>query len=69
MGEMGEGSGGEWGRELGMWYPPVHPLYMGCSYEFDWVNIILSFISRITPLCSLLHTLLKDKTYTCLQDE
>ena len=35
MGEKGEGSGGEgggkWGergRELGMGYPPVHPLYI-----------------------------------------
>ena len=35
MGEKGEGSGGEgggkWGergRELGMWYPPVHPLIL-----------------------------------------
>ena len=34
MGEKGEGSGGkgggkwgERGRELGMGYPPVHPLY------------------------------------------
>ena len=33
MGEKGEGSGGDVGREvggkgreLGMWYPPVHPL-------------------------------------------
>ena len=41
---------------------------MECSYEFDWVNIILSdirnFISHITPLCSLLYMLLKDK-YIC----
>ena len=36
MGEKGEGSGGEgggkWGergRELGMGYPPVHPLIVG----------------------------------------
>ena len=29
VGEMGEGSGGERGRELGMWYPPVHPLFNG----------------------------------------
>ena len=35
MGEKGEGSGGDgggkWGergRELGMWYPPVHPLIL-----------------------------------------
>ena len=34
MGEKGKGSGGDgggkWGergRELGMWYPPVHPLF------------------------------------------
>ena len=35
--------------------------YMGCSYETDWVNIILTvipkkcimnFISHITPLCT-----------------
>ena len=27
MGEKGEGSGGERGRELGMGYPPVHPSF------------------------------------------
>ena len=47
---------------------------MGCSYETDWVNIILAtgvirkFISHITPLFSLLHMLLKDK-HMCLQDK
>ena len=42
MGEKGEGSGGEgggkWGergRELGMGYPPVHPLTMN---EIKWPN-------------------------------
>ena len=44
MGEKGEGSGGEgggkWGergRELGMGYPPVHPLrsVSTCYYPFD----------------------------------
>ena len=39
MGEKGEGSGGEeggkWGergRELGMGYPPVHPLFKRSSH-------------------------------------
>ena len=43
MGEKGEGSGGEgggnWGergRELGMGYPPVHPLIQGT--RFIWVK-------------------------------
>ena len=43
-------------------------MHMGCSKETDWVNIILAVILHITPLCSLLHTLLKDKRM-CLQDE
>ena len=41
MGEKGEGSGGEgggkWGergRELGIGYPPVHPLIMSRKTEF-----------------------------------
>ena len=46
--------------------------YMGCSYEFDWVisfySEIRNFISHISPLLSLLHTLLKDK-HMCLQDK
>ena len=46
---------------------------MGCSYETDWINInfnsnIRNFISHITPICSLLHTHLKDECM-CLQDE
>ena len=43
MGEKGEGSGGEgggkWGergRELGMGYPPVHPLNM--KRDAAWSN-------------------------------
>ena len=47
--------------------------FFGCSSETDWVNIILAVIFKelnvilhITPLCSLLHTLLKDK-FLCLQ--
>ena len=49
--------------------------YQGCSYETDWVNIILAVIwgtlyamLHITPLWSLLYTLLKDKCMS-LQDE
>ena len=46
--------------------------YMGCSYEFEgkyhFNSDMRNFISRISPLCSLLYTLLKDK-YMCLQDE
>ena len=45
------------------------------SYEFDWVNIILTVIYKelyvilpIAPLFFLLHTLSKDKNM-CLQDE
>ena len=48
---------------------------MGCSYEIDWVNIILAVIKgtlfvilHITPLCSLMQTLLKDKCI-CLWEE
>ena len=40
--------------------------YMGCSYEYD--SDINNLISHITPLCSLMYKLLKDK-YMCLQDE
>ena len=51
MGENGEGSGGEgggkWGkrgRELGMGYPPVHPLVTGSrrnisKYRFVLLNV------------------------------
>ena len=49
--------------------------YMGCSYEFDWVDIILAVIYgtlqvllHITHLRSLLYMLLQDKCM-CLQDE
>ena len=45
MGEKGEGSGGEgggnWGergRELGMGYPPVHPLYTGIVHYMYEIN-------------------------------
>ena len=46
MGEKGEGSGGEgggnWGergRELGMGYPPVHPLKLnGIPTLINWTN-------------------------------
>ena len=44
MGEKGEGSGGEgggkWGergRELGMGYPPVHPL---CNFTQMWSTVV-----------------------------
>ena len=33
-----------------------------------WEELLEDVILPITPLCSLLHTLLKDK-YMCLQDE
>ena len=33
-----------------------------------WDELIEQFLLYITPLCSLLHTLLKDKCM-CLQDE
>ena len=48
---------------------------MGCSYETDWLNIILAVIEgtlqvilHITPLCSLFYTRLKDKCM-CLQED
>ena len=47
MGEKGEGSGGEgggkWGergRELGMGYPPVHPLFNASTYNTEWFNSV-----------------------------
>ena len=49
MGEKGEGSGGEgggkWGergRELGMGYPPVHPLIIRCSIGCENMLMIKS---------------------------
>ena len=46
---------------------------MECTYETDsgkyyFSSDIRNFISHITPLYSLLHTLLKDECM-CLQDE
>ena len=53
MGEKGGGGGkwgrrgrevgekGERGRELGMGYPPVHPLNIGITHVFSCINICL----------------------------
>ena len=47
---------------------------MECSYETDlgkyyFSSDIRKFISHITPLCSLLHKLLKDECMICRTSE
>ena len=62
MGEKGEGSGGEgggkWGergRELGMGYPPVHPLILG------FVNFCVDNVGGRRYFCGSYYGLLKSK--------
>ena len=57
MGEKGEGSGGYgggkwgiWGRELGMWYPPVYPLKMDLEGHYPQNTISYCIILNETQI-------------------
>ena len=62
MGEKGEGSGGEgggkWGergRELGMGYPPVHPLLNNMPAIFHYIILKYDFFLNFILSCDKPH--------------